>query len=1220
MMSRCLLISFFTSLLVACGGGGGDAPAPVINTAPIFNDPGLLSVLEGSSSVASLSASDAEGNQLIFSIEAVNEQSDVDDRSLFSISSAGALSFKTPPDFEVPADKDKDNVYLLSAQVTDGSLTDNQSITVTLKDAFEGRVVDAPISGASVFVDLNGDNIKGSGEPTSTTNSNGYFYVDSFTPSSDGTSQIVSRGGRDITTGKRLPNLVLLSDIPSDLKKLASITPLTTVLSSISSAESKAQMLINLGISVSVENLLSSDGWAKAKAADVSAKKQQRINQQVGLILQSATTLTDDDDSSTDVSISLAKSVAKQISSLAQSQGSIDLTASATIQTVLTKVVQEVMPAIAISTSKLAAISNTLATINALVSSTTLDPVSFTAKQIITSTQNSMQTSIANLVSDEIVVSDFANETGVSILLANVAVASDAPDNDGDGIADLLDVDDDNDNVRDSIDAFSFDATETLDTDGDSIGNNADTDDDGDGVADTSDAFPLITLNGRTDTDSDGRPDSCDSSCQGKGMIADTDDDGDGVADTSDAFPLDSTETLDTDSDSIGNNADTDDDGDGVADTSDAYPLNVNVHTAPTSATASYYINLLPRVTNGDSDTLTSTSQDSRSVTYSIVENATSGTATITNTSTGAFTYSTTQTTAAADYFTYKVNDGYVDSATAKININLKTDPLYKHQWHLDNTGQKNFATNAGTSGADLNVDGAIAAGKTGAGIIVAIVDSGLEITHEDIVDNVVTNGSWSFTDSSNNPAPTGSGADHGTMVAGIVAAKGWNNLGGRGVAPNASIKAFNFLSGSNNSSANHVKSLGASSFSLAADVSIFNMSYGGPATALSQPSSALQDQLAAGVNDLRNSKGALYVTSSGNDYYKGATGTSLFSYCGDGDNAGTYKIGCYDAVFDPIYLMVEIIGVGSLSADGVKASYSTPGASLWVSAPGGEYGLDLDLDVNMEDTSLPYPRKPAIMTLDRSSCSLGSVSSSDASVNAFNTNESPHAENLSCNYTSSMNGTSAAAPMVSGVIALMLEANPALTWRDVKHILATTAVQVDSGFSAANFESISYVSWVTNSTGLKFHPWYGFGAVDATAAVNAAIAYTTGSLGSVSQTSWNLTAIQSVSMDDLSLYTQSITESGSGTIEHLKVAMKISHSDPNHLGFRLESPSGTISTLLPPLTALATDLSSSQWVYLPSNAFYGETKVGDWKLHIIDHISGSTGTFVQAGIQFDNR
>ena len=62
------------------------------------------------------------------------------------------------------------------------------------------------------------------------------------------------------------------------------------------------------------------------------------------------------------------------------------------------------------------------------------------------------------------------------------------------------------------------------------------------------------------------------------------DSDGDGVADSSDAFPLDSSETLDTDGDNIGNNADTDDDGDGVADSEDDAPLDANVYdtTAPT--------------------------------------------------------------------------------------------------------------------------------------------------------------------------------------------------------------------------------------------------------------------------------------------------------------------------------------------------------------------------------------------------------------------------------------------------------------------------------------------------------------------------------------------------------------------------------------------------------------------------------------------------------------
>ena len=92
---------------------------------------------------------------------------------------------------------------------------------------------------------------------------------------------------------------------------------------------------------------------------------------------------------------------------------------------------------------------------------------------------------------------------------------------------------------------------ETLDTDGDGVGNNADTDDDDDGVTDSADVYPLISLGGRLDTDSDGRPNECDSVCNAAGMTADTDDDGDGVEDSADLFPLNGLYSLDSDSDGM---------------------------------------------------------------------------------------------------------------------------------------------------------------------------------------------------------------------------------------------------------------------------------------------------------------------------------------------------------------------------------------------------------------------------------------------------------------------------------------------------------------------------------------------------------------------------------------------------------------------------------------------------------------------------------------------
>ncbi len=94
-------------------------------------------------------------------------------------------------------------------------------------------------------------------------------------------------------------------------------------------------------------------------------------------------------------------------------------------------------------------------------------------------------------------------------------------DTDADGFPDRVDTDDDNDGVLDVNDAFPVDAAETVDTDGDDTGNNADTDDDGDGVTDALDYYPLISLNGLTDTDNDGIPNSCDQACLDLGMAAD---------------------------------------------------------------------------------------------------------------------------------------------------------------------------------------------------------------------------------------------------------------------------------------------------------------------------------------------------------------------------------------------------------------------------------------------------------------------------------------------------------------------------------------------------------------------------------------------------------------------------------------------------------------------------------------------------------------------------
>jgi formylglycine-generating enzyme required for sulfatase activity len=145
-MSRWKILFGVSAVLAAatgCGGGGGSAgggDTTLANTAPSFSSSGTLTVAENQSAVATLSATDPDaGASLTFSLSGGADQ------ALFSIdASSGALSFVTAPDFESSADADSDNVYEVTAQVSDGSLTAALAMTITITDANEYNEYQVP--------------------------------------------------------------------------------------------------------------------------------------------------------------------------------------------------------------------------------------------------------------------------------------------------------------------------------------------------------------------------------------------------------------------------------------------------------------------------------------------------------------------------------------------------------------------------------------------------------------------------------------------------------------------------------------------------------------------------------------------------------------------------------------------------------------------------------------------------------------------------------------------------------------------------------------------------------------------------------------------------------------------------------------------------------------------------------------------------------------------
>ncbi|KAB8031050.1 S8 family serine peptidase [Fluviispira multicolorata] len=575
---------------------------------------------------------------------------------------------------------------------------------------------------------------------------------------------------------------------------------------------------------------------------------------------------------------------------------------------------------------------------------------------------------------------------------------------------------------------------------------------------------------------------------------------------------------------------------------------------------------------------------------------------------------------------------------------NTKKNPLGKYQWHLKNTGQTAFASSAGNVGEDINVASVLKKQcLSGFGVNVAVVDTGLEIDHPSLIDNVKNNKdaneregqdlptSKNFRDnklSKNNPSPIASDdEDHGTMVAGIIGMRSNKGFGGSGVAPRAFLSGYNIIQQEDGVQTfqNFLDSLGGSSDSNKNHV--FSMSYGdNNITQIDPEEFVTKGSLTAysyGAKHLRGEKGAIYVKAAGNGFYKLGNEKDYIAACA---TALEINVSCQNSSMNTDNTMPEVITVGALNAKGTKTSYSTTGSSLWISAPGGEFGFDKEwISEQFERYGKLYDwsakrataGEPAIVTTDVS----GSRYGMSKKVNMDNLNEVIDIrnkfnaglieENESYNYTNSMNGTSSATPVTSGSIALILEANPELTWRDVKYILAATATKVDPTFEGVKVnlsggEYLAEQGWVNNAAGFHFSNYYGFGRVNVAEAVKLAKKYKLGSLGNYVERAWfpkanaYLMNIPKGEPNSSYLTLQDVKESQAVKIESVRLEVSIDSSYIGDVGIELISPSGTKSIIWNIGNAFANN-GNLKAMPIQSNAFYGESNVGKWKVRIVN-------------------
>ncbi|CAI4227597.1 unnamed protein product [Auanema sp. JU1783] len=445
-------------------------------------------------------------------------------------------------------------------------------------------------------------------------------------------------------------------------------------------------------------------------------------------------------------------------------------------------------------------------------------------------------------------------------------------------------------------------------------------------------------------------------------------------------------------------------------------------------------------------------------------------------------------------------------------------DPLWTDMWYL------NRADLSSNTKMDHNVKEAWDLGYTGRGVVVTILDDGLERTHPDISPNYDARASYDVNDRDDDPMPRYEYSDenrHGTRCAGEVAAIFNNSLCIVGIAYNAHIGGIRMLDG-DVSDAVEAASLGHNSDY----IDIYSASWGpdDDGRTVDGPAKLTRAAFERGIREGRRGKGSVFIWASGN--------------------------GGKDA--------------DSCNCDGYTNSIYT-----------------LSISSATENGNIPWYSEACSSTL------ATTYSSGASGEKMIVTTDLHHA----CTHTHT--GTSASAPLAAGIVALALEANPELTWRDLQHIVIRTAKPIH----------LRAGDWVTNGVGRNVSHSFGYGLMDAGAMVRLAKNWTT--VGT-QRVCWQFypsrfKAIPNGNRLQLQLYTDGcLADPGHHVVylEHVQAIISLKAPKRGDIKIYLTSPLGTRSTLLTKRSRDASRAGFVEWAFMTTHS-WGETATGLWTLEI---------------------
>jgi len=475
-------------------------------------------------------------------------------------------------------------------------------------------------------------------------------------------------------------------------------------------------------------------------------------------------------------------------------------------------------------------------------------------------------------------------------------------------------------------------------------------------------------------------------------------------------------------------------------------------------------------------------------------------------------------------------------------------DTFFDMQWYIHSLG--NYTNDSNVLSIIGNDLGLLALYHNymgynhGDNIIIQVVDTGIDTDHEDLKDNMDLTRSY---DGETVGDPVGN-HPHGTMVAGIMAARAFNAKGVRGIIPFARIAGSNWLSSGQSIEALEKAWLSGEG---ANEIAVSNNSWG----RYSDTDTDYEDIMELGSRTLRDGRGRIYVFAAGNDRT-------------DHGNANLQ------------YILSNryAIAVAALKHDNTYADYSSPGANILISGYGGN---------NYDDS-------PTIGTT-----TVMGTSTNTGNVNTKNTWEN----DVNGNYTYIMNGTSAASPTVAASIALVLEACPDLTWRDVRYLVARHAKQVDPSKS----------TWVTNGSGLKHSIDYGFGLINAQGIIDeCSSAYVNLPIEQSILYSRNFNTLIADNNTTFS-FEMNVTEAID--VEWVEVTVDSNSTNASDYRITLKSPENTKITLMTEGAKI-----SGAWMEggfrFSTPAMMDESSLGVWTIDVRDTKLGIEGSLTKIGLK----